>query len=177
MSRMSNSRRRLPGGAGFAAAGLAAGALVALGWARTRLVVVTVDGASMLPTLRDGDRVLARRRPLHRVRRGDVVVLEPPPDGPYLPGPAGPDGRTWNVKRVAAVPGDPVPPGIAGEGGTVPDGALAVLGDNPDSVDSRQRGLYPGDRLLGVVVRRLNIAPAPRQERAAWQKAPTPGGP
>ncbi|HEU5032440.1 MAG TPA: S26 family signal peptidase [Spirillospora sp.] len=173
MSRMSISRGRLLGGAGLAAAG----ALVALGWARKHLVVVTVDGSSMLPALRDGDRVLARRRPLDRVRCGDVVVLEPPPDGPYRPGPAGPDGRTWNVKRVAAIPGDPVPPGVAGEGGTVPDGSLAVLGDNPDSVDSRQRGLYPGDRLLGVVVRRLNVTPPPRQDPAAWQKAPTPGGP
>ncbi|MEU9024721.1 S26 family signal peptidase [Actinomadura sp. NPDC048394] len=74
-------------------------------------------------------------------------------------------------------PRGPVPPGVAGEGGTIPDGSLAVLGDNPDSVDSRQRGLYPGDRLLGVVVRRLNVTPAPRQDPAAWRKAPTPGGP
>ncbi|WP_375042600.1 S26 family signal peptidase [Actinomadura sp. NTSP31] len=170
---MSNTRGRLLGGAGL----VAAGALVAVGWARSRLVVVTVDGTSMLPTLRDGDRVLARRRPLDRVRRGDVVVLEPPSDGPYLPGPAGSDGPVWNVKRVAALPGDPVPPGITGEGGTVPDGSLVVLGDNPDSVDSRQRGPYPADRLLGVVVRRLGITPAPSQGPAPWQKAPTPGGP
>jgi signal peptidase I len=115
---------------------------------------------------RDRDRVLARRRALDRVGCGDVVVLEPPPDG-----------RTWNVKRVAAIPGDPIPPGVAGEGGTIPDGSLAILGDNPDSVDPRQRGLYPGDRLLRVVVRRLNVTPAPRQDPAAWQKAPTPGGP
>ncbi|MGO4760509.1 S26 family signal peptidase [Streptomyces sp. 2MCAF27] len=35
-------------------------------------------------------------------------------------------------------------------------GALAVLGDNrADSIDSRHRGLYPAERLMGVVVRRL----------------------
>ncbi|MEV5824728.1 S26 family signal peptidase [Spirillospora sp. NPDC052242] len=157
MSRMSISWRRLAPVAAVAAA------LAALGWARGRLVVVTVGGTSMTPTLHDGDRVLVRRRPLHRVRRGDVVVLEPPPDGTRLPGPPGPDGRNWNVKRVAALPGDPLPPGVPGPDGTVPAGALAVLGDNPDSVDSRHRGPYPGDRLLGVVVRRLSVSPEPGQ--------------
>jgi signal peptidase I len=172
MGRISSSRGlRLLGGAGVAAAG----ALLALGWGRRSLVVVTVHGTSMMPALRDGDRVLVRRRPLRRVKRGDVVVLEPPLDGPYLPGPAGPDGRIWNVKRVAALPGDELPSGvpgvsgIAGGPGTVPPGALAVLGDNPDSVDSRHRGLFSGDRLLGVVVRRLNVTSRPSQRPDGWQ--------
>jgi signal peptidase I len=112
---------RVPGGARLAAAGAvgaagAAGAVLALGWARRNLVVVTVHGTSMLPTLRDGDRVLVRRRSLDEVRCGDVVVLEPPLDGPYRPGPAGPDGRIWNVKRVAALPGDELPSGVPGRG-------------------------------------------------------------
>ncbi|MGH3241153.1 MAG: S24/S26 family peptidase [Spirillospora sp.] len=47
-------------------------------WARGRLVVVTVDGTSMMPALDDGDRVLVRRRSIGRLRHGDVVVLEPP---------------------------------------------------------------------------------------------------
>jgi signal peptidase I len=165
---------RLLGGAGVAAAGV----LLALGWGRRSLVVVTVYGTSMMPTFQDGDRVLVRRRPLRRVKRGDVVVLEPPLDGPYLPGPAGPDGRVWNVKRVAALPGDELPSGVpgasglAGERGTVPLGALAVLGDNPDSIDSRHRGLFSGDRLLGVVVRRLNVTTQPSQ-RAGGGQMPT----
>jgi signal peptidase I len=38
---------------------------------------------------------------------------------------------------------------------TVPDGCLVVSGDNAaDSYDSRHCGYVPGDRLLGVVVRR-----------------------
>ncbi|WP_284466923.1 S26 family signal peptidase [Actinomadura madurae] len=161
MRRLSTSRGlRLLGGAGIAAAG----GLLALRWGQRSLVVVTVHGTSMMPTLRDGDRVLVRRRPLPHVRRGDIVVLEPPLDGRYLPGPAGPDGRTWNVKRVAALPGDDLPSGVPGASGdTVPPGALAVLGDNPDSIDSRHRGLFSGDRLLGVVVRRLNVTPRPSQ--------------
>lgn len=151
---MSTSRTfKVLGSAGL----VMAGALVALGWARRSLVVVTVEGASMSPTLRDGDRVLVLRRSLDLVRRGDVVVLEPPLDGPYRPGPAGSDGHTWNLKRVTALPGDPIPPGVPGQGETVPAGMLAVLGDNPDGIDSRQRGLFSGDRLLGVLVRRLNV--------------------
>ncbi|WP_219825575.1 signal peptidase I [Nonomuraea typhae] len=119
---------------------LAAGAV----WARRSYVVVTVQGESMTPTLADGDRVLVRRRRPGQVSRGDVVVLEPPRE----------PGR-WNVKRVVALPGDPVPDGLR-ETGTVPDGALVVLGDNPGgSADSRQRGFFPADQLLGVALRRL----------------------
>ncbi|KAB8195896.1 hypothetical protein FH608_010430 [Nonomuraea phyllanthi] len=140
-----------------AAAGLA---LVAgLGRARRRYVVVTVEGASMEPALADGDRVLVRRRRIHQVRRGDIVVLEPPldPSGPYQPGPPAPDGRRWNIKRAAALPGDPLPAGVAGHDGLerVPAGTMVVFGDNPDSIDSRHRGLFPADHLLGVALRKL----------------------
>ncbi|MDQ0843512.1 MULTISPECIES: S26 family signal peptidase [unclassified Streptomyces] len=126
-------------------------------WARRNLVVVSVEGASMEPAVRHGDRVLVRRRRLHRVRTGDIVVLEPPSDGPYrTAATAGPDGRIWNVKRVAALPGDPLPPGVPGEGQVGP-GTFAVLGDNrADSIDSRHRGLFPAERLMGVVVRTLS---------------------
>ncbi|MGW3562310.1 S26 family signal peptidase [Streptomyces sp. NPDC000941] len=139
--------------------GVTSGALaicVALLWARRKLVVVTVDGMSMAPTMTHGDRVLVRRRRPRQVRVGDIVVLEPPSEGPWrTAATAGADGRIWNVKRVVAVPGDPVPPEVPGEG-RVGAGALAVLGDNrADSIDSRHRGLYPAERLMGVVVRRL----------------------
>jgi signal peptidase I len=125
---------------------------------RHRYVVVTVDGVSMAPTLVNGDRVMVRRRRVTEVHRGDVVVLEPPanPPGDYLPGPAGVDGRRWNIKRAVAVPGDPVPDGVpAGGIDRVPAGSLVVFGDNPNSVDSRQRGLFDGSHLLGVAIRRV----------------------
>ncbi|TXS57737.1 hypothetical protein EAO77_05580 [Streptomyces sp. t39] len=111
----------------------------------------------MEPAVEDGDRVLVRRRRLRRVKVGDIVVLEPPSHGPYRSAAsAGPDGRIWNVKRMAALPGDPLPPGVAGEGPVGP-GTFAVLGDNlADSIDSRHRGLFPAERLMGVVVRRLS---------------------
>jgi signal peptidase I len=127
-------------------AALSFGAVVA--WIRSRWLVVTVDGRSMLPTFADGDRVVVRRRTLAEVRRGDVVVLEPPGSARE---------RHWNIKRVKALPGDIVPRGVAGRaaGDRVPPGSLVVLGDNVDSADSRQRGFFRGDRLLGVVVRPL----------------------
>jgi signal peptidase I len=112
----------------------------------------------MAPTLRDGERVVVRRRPLAKLSRGDIVVLKPPHtsdrDAPYA---ADRHGAGWNIKRVAALPGEPVPTGIAGADphGTVPAGALVVRGDNPDSIDSRHRGFFPGDQLLGTAVRRL----------------------
>ncbi|WP_052852675.1 S26 family signal peptidase [Streptomyces avicenniae] len=143
-------------GAGVLLAGLGAGAGVLR--IRRQWTVVTVEGTSMLPTYEPGDRVLVRRRGLARVRTGDVVVLEPPADSPFRPSEAGADGRNWNIKRVVALPGDPVPPGVADHatGSPVPDGTLIVFGDHHDSVDSRQRGPYPAAQLLGVVVRGLD---------------------
>ena len=87
----------------------------------------TVNGESMAPTLRSGDRVLVdlwsyrSRRPA----TGEPVLLRGP--GPVL-----------MVKRVAT--GDP------------PPGFLHVLGDNPDaSVDSRQFGPIPREAVRGRV--------------------------
>src|SRR5687767_10120578 len=80
----------------------AASALLAVVWAlRARYVVVTVTGDSMLPSLRQGDRVLVRRRGLSNVDVGQVIVLASP----------GASGSGWIVKRLTALPGQPVPPG------------------------------------------------------------------
>ncbi|MGI5174844.1 S26 family signal peptidase [Dactylosporangium sp. CA-152071] len=126
-----------------------------------RLVAVTVHGASMEPTYRDGDRVLVRRGGTPAV--GQVVVVEYPSlDGtwhlPLLPDGAPADEvgrRRWLIKRVAAVPGDPVPrdrvPALAGE--RVPPGMVVLLGDNPgSSFDSRRMGYFSGARVLGAVL-------------------------
>ncbi|WP_283138247.1 signal peptidase I [Rhizohabitans arisaemae] len=143
---------KLIGGGMLVALVLGAAALLV----RRRYVVVTVDGTSMAPTLDDGDRVLVRRRRIDQVGRGDIVVLEPPPApaGRHIPLPP---GRRRHIKRIVATPGDPVPRGIAVDETVtrVPAGSLVVYGDNPDGVDSRQRGFYPADRLLGIALRRL----------------------
>ncbi len=71
--------------------------------------------------------------------------------------PAGRDlARVWMIKRVAAIPGEPLPDGLPAaiaDATAVPAGKLIVLGDNPPmSMDSRYLGYVPGERLLGVVV-------------------------
>nr|WP_260408094.1 S26 family signal peptidase [Planomonospora venezuelensis] len=133
---------------------------------RRRLLVVTVDGYSMLPTLRPGERVLVRRVPADRAAPGAIAVLRHPAGpGTWLPLPpeaVREDGRIYTIKRLAALAGDPVPSGLGpgvklDPGGTVPPGCLLVLGDNPDqSIDSRQLGPIPAEYLVGVVTRRLS---------------------
>jgi len=131
------------------------GALVALWlWVRRRLVVVTVEGPSMEPALRDGDRVLVRRVPLRKVRTGQVMVARRP-SRPGLPGNAGP----LLIKRVVAVGGDPVPAEVRAAVGDdrVPHGCLVVLGDNrARSADSRHWGYVTAEHLLGVVRRGMS---------------------
>jgi len=121
-----------------------------------RLLVVTVRGTSMTPTHHHGDRLLVRRT--RTVRRGQVVVVLRPRSS-----------AVWRedrhspliVKRVAAVPGEPVPPGSVpplaeGHEGRVPPGRVVLLGDNTAaSVDSRQLGFFPLGDILGVVTRSL----------------------
>lgn len=126
-------------------------------WARRRYLVTTVDGTSMEPALRPGDRVLVRRTT--RAGVGQVVVLT----YPRLPGTRTPTaGRGFLIKRAVAVPGDRVParweyPDLGGLAGTVvPAGHLVVLGDNrATSWDSRHYGLVRRDQLIGVLVRHL----------------------
>lgn len=165
----------------IAPAAVAAGAGL-VWWLRRRYLIVTVRGRSMLPTYADGDRVLVRRRPAGRlVRAGDAVVADlqhwlpagagpsevSPPAGAWLPGsrstgsvrgaarPPEPAADRV-VKRVAARPGDPVPPGIGTTDPTVPADMVVLLGDNPaESADSRQFGLVPAELVIGVVLRHL----------------------
>ncbi|GAA3082685.1 S26 family signal peptidase [Streptosporangium carneum] len=145
--------------AALAAGSALAMAAVLLALLRRRWTTVTVVGVSMTPTLLPGDRLLVRRCGITELKVGDIVVLEPPrPATPYgVVVTASPLTRTrWKVKRVAALPGDPIPArarAATGDRQTVPENSLIVFGDGVESHDSRQVGLYPGDRILGVAVR------------------------
>ncbi|MEV0623447.1 S24/S26 family peptidase [Nonomuraea sp. NPDC050404] len=120
---------------------------------RRHLLIVTVAGDSMRPAYRDGDRLLAVRRPAVRIRTGRVVVAESP-DRDTLTWPPRPSAAPL-IKRVAALAGEPAPTG-SGEGGRVPAGRVALLGDNAAaSFDSRQAGCFPTDRVVAVVIARL----------------------
>uniref|UniRef100_A8M455 Signal peptidase I n=1 Tax=Salinispora arenicola (strain CNS-205) TaxID=391037 RepID=A8M455_SALAI len=139
-----------------------------LTWARRNLVVINVVGISMYPTLCEGDRVLAVRRSPPHLSPGCIVVIEQPPPwrgvagaAPYAhavdnrrfsPENAIAQGR-WLIKRVASVPGEPVPADLANFGATVPVGHIAVLGDNPNrSDDSRRFGFLPLEEVKAVVL-------------------------
>jgi signal peptidase I len=132
-------------------------------WFRRHYTAVTVCGLSMQPTLYDGDRVLVRRVPPARLHVGDVVVARP---DRLRSG-----GVRWLVKRVAALPGDPVPESVSGrvDRTAVPDGALILLGDNAAaSWDSRTLGLFDIVLLLGRVERTLSRSPVSRADRLLY---------
>lgn len=129
----------------------------------------TVRSSSMTPTLLTGDQILAERLTprFGHLERGDLVVFRAPAT------------RALMVKRVVALAGDRV--GLA-DGRlvvnghrraeayvdhtsvdsvyfgpeVVPAGSVFVMGDDrADSVDSRDFGPVPLDRVLGRVLWRL----------------------
>lgn len=131
---------------------LLVGAVVLAGLAtvvgiRRRSLLITVQGNSMSPTYRNGDRLLVRRGQECQV--GDVVVFHHP--RPIEGGPP------MLVKRVAAVAGDPVPEEVRSrvDDSHVPPERLVVLGDSSHSLDSRNLGFIATGALLGTVVRQL----------------------
>ncbi|MEU6794117.1 S26 family signal peptidase [Nonomuraea wenchangensis] len=123
---------------------------------RRRFLLVTVRGRSMQPTLSDGNRLLMARRAGHRASRDDIVAVR-------IPAGSGRNAGLY-IKRVAAIAGDRLPSGIPSTSGDdlVPDGKLALLGDWPFSLDSREWGCVPSEWVLGIAVRKF---PIPVQKR------------
>ncbi|GAB7188188.1 hypothetical protein ATKI12_8019 [Kitasatospora sp. Ki12] len=150
--------------------GLVVVAVALAGLLRVVMSVVVVSGPSMSPALRPGQRVLVLRRGPARLRAGRIVVVSPDGLGAAPAGaapvsaatvgasPVGPARRQPDrllVKRLAALPGDPVPPSVRPvvAGGTVPGGHVVLLGDNPEfSTDSRMWGAVPARSVVGVVL-------------------------
>lgn len=127
--------------------------LAAATYARRRWMVVRVVGDSMAPAIRDG-AVLVARRVRGPLRLDDVVVFAPPIDaidGHFDDGDPDPALR---VKRVAALPGDPIPAWATAardQAHRVPAGSLVVRGDAAESQDSRHYGLVAIADVVGVI--------------------------
>jgi signal peptidase I len=144
----------------IAVASLATAAVLCL-TVRRAFVVAHVSGDSMLPTLKDQDRVLVSRLMRNHLRVGSIIVLRsplnplPPPRWPFAP----PLSRSpWVIKRIAALPGDTVPawmPAATDGPRRVPPGKLLVTADNPTGHDSRQWGFIGSHLILGRVIRTL----------------------
>ena len=91
------------------------------------LDAVAVTGRSMRPTLEPGDRLLVEAWTYRwREPRPGEIVLAADPRAPHRE----------LIKRVAAVEA----------------GAVTILGDNPDSTDSRTFGLVPASSVRWRVV-------------------------
>ena len=133
----------------------------------------TVSGPSMLPTLRDGDRLLLVQAGYHDPQYGDVVVIDrsqkgEPPIIKRVIGRAGDeidiDFETGQVRRNGQTLDEPYlnEPTLTRRDVkfpvTVPEGSVFVMGDNRNhSVDSRTReiGMIDLRRVMGKAVYRF----------------------
>lgn len=88
--------------------------------------LIKVKGKSLFPEYRDGDFVIISKIPiyLHWLRAGDTIVFK---HAIY--------GRM--IKIVDAV---------------ISDGKVKVIGNHPDSLDSRQLGEIPSKSITGKVL-------------------------
>jgi signal peptidase I len=150
--------------------GSAMAGILLVRWARRRWMVVTVRGKSMMPTLRDGQRLLVRRARggAAQLQVGDIVVF-------FAPEREWPPGTDYLVKRVVAL-GDVIAPSVAGSMTETtiaehpPSDSVMVLGDNlRASQDSRHFGPVDRRSIIGVVRR----AAEAHSRRSA--EAPGPG--
>jgi signal peptidase I len=157
-----------------------------------------IVGVSMQPTLEDGQYVLVDKLSPHLIdyRRGDVVVLEPPPgytengkDVPFIKRVIGVGGDTIELKggdvyvngaklKEPFVYGgqstDPYP-GTDQSVWHVPPGYVFVLGDHrQESQDSRAFGPIPKSSIIGRAWLRYWGGPLGWVQQADFSNVPDP---
>lgn len=147
--------------------------LALVGVARKSLFLIDLEGASMLPTLEPGDRLLALRYfPGRALRRGWIVVWQF--EGAQVGVLADSERmqRRQFVKRIVGLPGDTVVTHIwdvsprirhqfaerydayGSRHWCVPPGHVFVRGDSP-GYDSATVGAIPVNDLAGIVLLRF----------------------
>jgi len=151
---------------------------------RICLLVATVQGDSMAPTLLSGERVLAwRLLPTLRLREGQVVLVAQEQQARTIP----------YIKRIIALEGEicttspraeretdePTNGGFKEKTWHIPPGHVFVCGDNQaSSVDSRIWGPLPRRRILGIVLMKLpgrTLSPPSKHVKALPQQGPQRG--
>lgn len=148
------------------AVGAMIGALLGLAGRQWLVTSARVESSSMEPTLRPGQRLVVRRlRQVHRVARGDLVLVRSAEAGRVvvkraigLPGERVDLGRDGEVRVNGRRLTEPYARLAAGSPRTysVPEGTLFLLGDNrPMSTDSRawRQPYLAEDALVGRVIR------------------------
>jgi signal peptidase I len=155
----------------LSAAILAVASALLLGCSGCGRGVVTFEGISMLPGIRDGDRlsvVRFDRGAAFEVRRGDIVLFlhQGDPEKAYLKRVVGLPGETVELRDgLVLINGSALrEPYVDEKLNTMRDSAppvyvrphhYYVLGDNRDnSADSRAWGLVPEKHVLGKVTNR-----------------------
>lgn len=135
--------------------------------------IVVVDGKSMLPTLKNGDKLVTSSL-FYQVEFDDIVVIKRNHDKPIIKRVIATEGQTVDIDFVRGevfVDGkkldepfinEPTTNSAGNEGitfpATVPKDCVFVLGDNRnDSLDSRyqQIGMINKDHIFGEVLFRM----------------------
>lgn len=134
---------------------------------RWALLIATVQGLSMAPTLKKGERVLVwKLLPTRWVSRGAIVLLQPLQSVPS-------EQSNLLIKRVIGLSGEnlvisndefierhPILSHLTRNQWSIPPAYIFVCGDNrAESIDSRVWGPLPLKNVKGIVLRKL--APLP----------------
>jgi signal peptidase I len=139
--------------------------------------IATVEGQSMLPTLKPGDKLLVVKKfNAHKLLKGQIIVIEVP-DNLYIRGPKNNRIRRLMVKRIMGLSGDIVSASVfipsrnpreidencvseVTRSWEVPSGCCFVQGDNlVVSSDSRNWGPISLNKIKGKVAYKFGRAP------------------
>ncbi len=132
-----------------------------LALARICLLVATVQGDSMAPTLQSGERVLAWRLwPTLRLREGQIILVAQeigPQVAPYIKRIIALHGEICTLSPRSGMETNESTSGdLEEKTWRIPPGHVFVCGDNQgNSIDSRTWGPLSRQRILGIVLMKL----------------------